>query len=108
MSDFYAKRPVCNSNYYEIFNQDNVDLIDLKDTPITKIIAKGIRTSNGKVYELDVIMLTIEFDAIDGNYTRLRITGREETIKDHWANGTTSYLGLALAGFPNFFIISGP
>ncbi|KAF4540715.1 Cyclohexanone monooxygenase [Lasiodiplodia theobromae] len=106
-TDYYAKRPLCNNGYYEIFNRDNVDLVDLKATPIAEITAGGIRTSE-TLHELDVIVFATGFDAIDGNYTRICIRGLRETIKEHWDSGATSYLGLSVAGFPNFFMISGP
>lgn len=74
--DFYARRPLCDGGYYQQFNRDNVDIVDLKETPIEEITEKGIKTSDSKVHELDVIIFATGFDAVDGNYTRIAIKGR--------------------------------
>ena len=109
-SQHYARRPLCDAGYYEQFNRDNVDIISLKETPITEITPKGVKTSDGKEYEVDMIIFATGFDAVDGNYTRVAIQGRNgETLKDHWQDiGPTSYMGLAVANFPNLFMITGP
>lgn len=106
--DFYARRPLCDGGYYEQFNKDNIDIVDLKETPITEIKKKGIVTSDGTLHELDVIIIATGFDAMDGNYTRVPFKGRKgETLKEHWKSGPTAYLGMAVAGFPNLFMITG-
>ena len=74
--DFYARRPLCDSGYYQQFNRENVDIVDLKETPIVEFVEKGIKTKDGAVHELDVIIFATGFDAVDGNYTRMRIKGR--------------------------------
>ena len=74
--DFYARRPLCDSGYYQQFNKDNVDIVDLKETPIVEFVENGIKTKDGAVHELDVIIFATGFDAVDGNYTRMRIKGR--------------------------------
>ncbi|KAK3703467.1 hypothetical protein LTR37_014457 [Vermiconidia calcicola] len=109
-TDYHARRPLCDSGYYQQFNRDNVDLIDLKETPITEITPDGIKLSNGDVVELDVIAFATGFDAVDGNYTRVLIEGRDgHTLKDHWDEvGPTSYLGVSVPKFPNMFMILGP
>jgi cyclohexanone monooxygenase len=106
----YARRPLCDSGYYEQFNRDNVDVVSLHDTPIDRITPRGIKTSDGVEYELDIIIFATGFDAVDGNYTRLAIEGRNgETLKEHWSYaGPASYLGLSVPGFPNLFMILGP
>ena len=107
--DWYARRPLCDGGYFQQFNRENVDVVDLKETPITEMTETGIRTSDGKVHELDVVIFATGFDAVDGNYTRVRIRGRDgETLKDHWKNGPTSYMGVCVPGFPNLFMITGP
>lgn len=107
--DYYARRPLCDGGYFEQFNRDNVDVVDLKETPITEMTEKGIKTGDGKEHELDVIIFATGFDAVGGNYTRVRIHGREgETLKDHWKEGPTSYLGVCVPNFPNLFMITGP
>lgn len=109
-TEWYARRPLCDSGYYEQFNRPNVDIVDIKTNPITEMTPKGIKTADGVVYELDVIICATGFDAVDGNYTRIAIKGREgASLKDHWAeSGPISYLGIAVPNFPNLFMISGP
>jgi cyclohexanone monooxygenase len=108
--EIYARRPLCDGGYYQSFNRDSVDVVNLQDTPITEMTEHGIRTSDGVEYELDAIVFATGFDAIDGNYNRLRIRGRGgKTLKEHWAEqGPKSYLGIVCAGFPNLFMITGP
>jgi cyclohexanone monooxygenase len=113
--DVYARRPLCDGNasngqkYFDQFNRDNVDVVDLKETPITQIEPKGIRTSDGKFHEHDLLIFATGFDAVEGNYTRLAIHGRDNlSLKDYWDElGPTSYLGSFCPNFPNFFLISG-
>ncbi|WP_297840947.1 NAD(P)/FAD-dependent oxidoreductase [Pseudomonas sp.] len=108
-SDLYAKRPLCDSGYYATFNRDNVALVDVKANPIEEITAKGIRTADGVEHELDVLVFATGFDAVDGNYKRIDIRGRDGvSIKDHWLDGPSSYLSVATANFPNMFMILGP
>ena len=97
-TQLYARRPLCDAGYYEQFNRENVDIVNLHETPIAKITPKGVQTNNGKEYELDVLIFATGFDAVDGNYTRLAIKGRNgETLKDHWSGiGPTSYLGISV------------
>jgi cation diffusion facilitator CzcD-associated flavoprotein CzcO len=107
--DLYAKRPLCDSGYYATFNRDNVSLVDVRANPIEEITAKGIRTADGVEHELDVLVFATGFDAVDGNYKRIDIRGRDNvSINDHWADGPSSYLSVATANFPNMFMILGP
>lgn len=108
-NDMYARRPLCDSGYYQIFNRDNVDIVDLRETPIQEIVPQGIKTSDSTVHEVDVLIFATGFDAVEGNYTRITITGRQgETIKEHWSQGPTAFGGVACAGFPNMFLVAGP
>lgn len=114
--DIYARRPLCDGNasngqrYFEQFNRANVEVVDLKATPISRIEAQGIRTQDGRLHELDLIIFATGFDAVDGNYTRIAIQGREGlTLKQAWdEHGPTAYLGMCVPRFPNLFMISGP
>ena len=107
--DLYAKRPLCDSGYYATFNRDNVSLIDVKATPITRMTERGVQTADGTEHELDMLIFATGFDAVDGNYTKIDLRGRSgHSIKDHWKRGPTSYLGVSVAGFPNMFMILGP
>ncbi|MHA6130795.1 flavin-containing monooxygenase [Pseudomonas fluorescens group sp. PF-1] len=107
--DLYAKRPLCDSGYYATFNRPNVALVDVKANPIEEITEKGIRTADGVEHELDVLVFATGFDAVDGNYKRIDIRGRNDvSIADHWRDGPSSYLSVATSNFPNMFMILGP
>lgn len=99
---------MCDGGYYEQFNKDNFDVVQLKETPITEIVENGIKTSDGKLHELDVIIIATGYDAMDGNYTRVPFQGRSgKTLKDHWKDGPKAFLGMTIADFPNLFTITG-
>jgi cyclohexanone monooxygenase len=107
--DLYAKRPLCNEGYYETFNQDNVELVDIKQNPIQEITPTGVLTADGVTHELDVLVFATGFDAVDGNYRAMDLRGRGgRHIDEHWVDGPTSYLGVSKTGFPNMFMILGP
>jgi cyclohexanone monooxygenase len=105
----FTKRPCVDSGYYQTFNRDNVALVDVRETPIETVTETGIR-AGGKDYEFDMLVLAIGFDAMTGAMTRIDIRGRGGVrLKDVWdGEGPNSYLGLAIAGFPNMFMIAGP
>ena len=108
-TDLYARRPLCDSGYYDTFNRPNVNLVRIDETPITTLTEKGVVTADGALHELDVLILATGFDAVDGNYRRVDIRGRDgQQLSEHWADGPTSYLGMATTGFPNLFMILGP
>ncbi|WP_433801592.1 flavin-containing monooxygenase [Actinomycetospora sp. CA-084318] len=108
-TDVYAKRPLCNEGYYETYNQDNVELVDLRENPIREITERGVVTDDGVEHELDVLVFATGFDAVDGNYRAMDLRGRGgRHVDEHWNDGPTSYLGLSKAGFPNMFMILGP
>ena len=105
---FATKRLCVDTNYYATYNRDNVDLVDIKATPIECITPTGIRTSGGD-YDFDSIVLATGFDAMTGALARIDIRGRGgETLQQHWADGPRTYLGLMVAGFPNLYTITGP
>lgn len=105
---FATKRPCLDTNYYETFNRDSVQLVDLHQAPILEITGKGIKTSGGEE-EFDAIVFATGFDAMTGALTAVDIRGRDNvSLKDKWAQGPHTYLGLAVAGFPNLFTITGP
>lgn len=114
--DYHARRPLCDGGYYKSFNLPHVDVVALKETPITRIVENGIETSiiddpsKTTVHELDAIIFATGFDAIEGNYNRLRFRGRDGlTLRDKWATqGPTSYLGVSVPSFPNMFLVLGP
>ena len=103
-----TKRVPLESGYYEAYNRDNVVLIDLNETPIERITPKGIKTSAAE-YECDVIIYATGFDAVTGAFTKIDIRGAGgRALKDKWADGPRTYLGLQTAGFPNLFTVVGP
>jgi cation diffusion facilitator CzcD-associated flavoprotein CzcO len=106
---FACKRPIIDDGYYETFNRDNVTLVDLRRTPIREVAPTGIRTDRGS-YDLDVIVYATGFDAMTGALSRIDVRGRGGMcLAEFWAGqGPLSYLGLAVAGFPNLFTIQGP
>lgn len=105
---FGCKRLVLETNYYETFNRENVRLLDLTKGGIIEITPSGVRTEQGDV-ELDVLVFATGYDALTGPATRIDIRGRGgRSLKEKWAEGPRSYLGLVSAGFPNMFFIHGP
>ncbi|MBR0774180.1 alpha/beta hydrolase fold domain-containing protein [Bradyrhizobium diazoefficiens] len=106
---FGAKRPCLDTNYYATFNRPNVTLVNLRQEPIKAITASGIST-NGRSFDVDVIVFATGFDAMTGAIRAVHpITGRGgKSLSDVWAQGPQTYLGLTVAGFPNFFMITGP
>lgn len=108
-TDLYNKRPLCNEEYYETYNRDNVELVSVKENPIEEITSNGVRTADGVVHELDVLVFATGFDAVDGNYRAMDLRGRGgRHVDEHWSGGPTSYLGVSKADFPNMFMILGP
>jgi cation diffusion facilitator CzcD-associated flavoprotein CzcO len=106
--DLYAKRPLCDPGYYQVYNRDNVELVDVRAEPIETITHGGVRTRAGE-YPLDMLVFATGFDAVTGNYTRMDIRGRGgQLLADVWADGPTSYAGMANHGFPNLFMVEGP
>ena len=103
-----TKRLCLDTHYYETYNRDNVSLIDARSAPIQEITEKGIRTSD-KEYEFDAIVFATGFDAMTGALNDIDIrTSGGRTLKEKWAGGPLTYLGLLVAGFPNMFVITGP
>jgi cyclohexanone monooxygenase len=108
-TDFYAKRPICNTGYYETYNRDNVKLVSTAETPVTRITPTGVLTADGIEHPLDVLVFATGFDAMQGSYSRLDIRGRAGvTLQQHWNDAPSSYLGIAVNGFPNLFMVFGP
>ena len=108
-SDLYAKRPLCCDDYYETYNRDNVELVDVQHNPITEFTEHGIRTEDGQEHELDVVILATGFDAVSGNQLKIQHTGRGGvTLHEAWKHRPRTHLGLMAHGFPNLYMIYGP
>ena len=106
---FGAKRPSLEQNYYDVFNQPNVSLVDLRETPIERIVDKGVLTADGELHDLDVLILATGFDMVTGGLTQIDIRGTHgQTLAEQWRSGVDSYLGSAAHGFPNMLFVYGP
>jgi len=105
---FGTKRVPLESGYYEVYNLDNVELIDLRDTPIVAVTPAGIQTTDCE-REFDYIFYATGFDPVTGALNRISITGVDgQPLKDKWSDGPLTYLGIQSAGYPNMFTLVGP
>jgi cation diffusion facilitator CzcD-associated flavoprotein CzcO len=103
----FARRPCLDTGYYEAFNRANVTLEDCLDDPIEEITPRGIRTRSREI-ELDMIIAATGFDALTGALLAIDVRGREgRSLREKWAEGARSYLGMMVEGFPNMFTIAG-
>ena len=108
-----TKRPPGEKDYYEIFNLDHVEHVDLRDTPIEHVTTKGIETQlhggSSRLHELDVIVYATGFRAMTGELLRMNIVGENGlSLEEKWECGPKTHLGVQFAGFPNFFAVLGP
>src|SRR5215469_8227520 len=105
---FGTKRPCLDTDYYATFNRPNVHLVDLRKTPLVEFTEAGLRTSAAE-YEFDAIVFATGFDAMTGALAAIDIrNGNGVTLSSQWTAGPRTYLGVAMAGFPNLFTITGP
>jgi cation diffusion facilitator CzcD-associated flavoprotein CzcO len=105
---FGEKRPPFVTGYFEAFNQPNVSLVDLQETPIVRVTPSGIETTDG-LREFDIIVWATGFDFGTGALARMGITGRGgQELMDYWADGPFTFLGVQTHGFPNLFFPGGP
>jgi cation diffusion facilitator CzcD-associated flavoprotein CzcO len=105
---FGTRRVPMETKYYEVYNQDNVELVDINETPIERITPTGIKTSDTE-RTFDVIIYATGFDAITGSFDRIDIRGVDgQRLKDRWKHGPETYLGMTVDGFPNMMMLVGP
>jgi len=105
---FGSKRPLIDTDYFETYNRENVELVDIRHSPIQEITPRGIRTDDQE-FEFDTIVFATGFDAMTGTFFKMDIRGRDGLpLKEKWSEGPKTYLGLQTAGFPNMFMITGP
>jgi cation diffusion facilitator CzcD-associated flavoprotein CzcO len=105
---FGTRRVPLESGYYEVYNQPNVELVDINQTPIERITPTGIKTSN-REYKFDIIIYATGFDAVTGSYDRIDIRGINGVLlKEKWKEGPKTYLGILIDGFPNLAMVMGP
>jgi cyclohexanone monooxygenase len=104
-----TKRLILDTNYYQTYNLPHVKLVNIRKNPIEEITEWGIKTSDGKAYELDAIVFATGFDAMTGAMKEIDIKGKGGlSITEKWKDGPQTYLGVMVAGFPNMFMITGP
>jgi cation diffusion facilitator CzcD-associated flavoprotein CzcO len=105
---FGTRRLPLETFYYEVYNRDNVELVDITETPIERITPTGIKTGAAQ-YEFDIIIYATGFDAITGSFDRIDLRGAGGVrLKDKWNGGPQTYLGVMVDGFPNMMMLMGP
>jgi cation diffusion facilitator CzcD-associated flavoprotein CzcO len=105
---FGTRRLPLETFYYEVYNRDNVELVDITETPIARITPKGIQTSD-REYEFDIIIYATGFDAITGSFDRIDLRGTDGArLKDKWKRGPQTFLGVLVDGLPNMMMLMGP
>ncbi|KAK2785578.1 hypothetical protein FQN52_008357 [Onygenales sp. PD_12] len=105
---FGCKRISLEQNYFDLFNQDNVDVVDVNAEPIVEITPKGIKTAEKEI-EVDLLVVATGFDSITGGLKMIDIRGPSGvSLTEKWANGSLTYLGMSVSGFPNMFFTYGP
>jgi cation diffusion facilitator CzcD-associated flavoprotein CzcO len=105
---FGTRRLPLETHYYEVYNRDNVVLVDIKETPIERLTPAGIKTSD-KEYKFDIIIFATGFDAITGAFDKIDFRGADGVrLKDKWKSGPETYLGLMVHQFPNMMMLMGP
>ena len=106
---FGTHRVPLENKYLEVYLQDNVEAVDCKKAPIEKIVPEGIQTADGKVHEVDIIILAVGFDAGSGALSRIDIRGRDHrSLKDQWQQEIRTSMGLQVHGYPNLFTTGAP
>ena len=105
---FGIQRVPLETNYFETYNRDNVELVDSKETPIVRVTPQGLNTTD-REFEFDVIIFATGFDAFTGAFDRIDIRGTDgRKLLDKWADGPVTYLGLTVSDIPNLAMIAGP
>ena len=105
---FGTRRVPLESGYFEVYNQPNVRLVDLNETPIERITPTGIKTSDAE-YACDIIIYATGFDAITGAFDRIDFRGIDGvSLKEKWQDGPQTFLGILVDGFPNLLMVMGP
>ena len=105
---FGTRRVPQESGYYEIYNQPNVELVSIVDTPIERITPAGLRTT-ARDFTFDIIVYATGFDAITGSLDRIDIRGAGGlALKERWRGALETFVGVMVDGFPNFFMVMGP
>ncbi len=105
---FGTRRVPLETNYYEVYNQDNVRLIDIREAPIERFTPAGL-TTGAESFDFDIIIFATGFNAVLGSFERMDIRGEGGvTLTEKWRDGPRTFLGIQIAGFPNLFTLVGP
>lgn len=106
---FGTHRVPLETNYLEIYLLPHVDAVSVRDNPIAEIVPKGVKLKDGTVYELDIIIMAVGFDAGTGSMSRIEFNGRSGyNLRDEWSRETRTSLGMQVHGFPNLFMTGAP
>ncbi|PVH69789.1 FAD/NAD(P)-binding domain-containing protein [Cadophora sp. DSE1049] len=106
---FGTKRATLEQRYYEVYNQDNVDLINTRVNGIKYVVPYGVITEDNAFHELDILVLATGFDSVTGGLLAIDIKGLNgQSLREKWSRGTWTSLGVMTAGFPNMFFTYGP
>lgn len=106
---FGTKRPCLHQNYYAVMNQDNVEIVSVRQTPIERFTESGIRTADGQERDFDIVVLATGYDNNTGTLTAIDIRSTDgTTLRDKWTDGVDIYLGVMTNGFPNLLFLYGP
>lgn len=106
---FGTKRATLEQRYYEVYNQDNVDLINTRENAIKYVVPQGIITEDNAFHELDILVLATGFDSVTGGLLAIDIKGlKGQTLREKWAHVTWTCLGAMASGFPNIFFYLWP
>ena len=96
------------THYYEAYNRDNVQLVDISETPIVEVTEIGLRTTL-RDYDFDIIVYATGFDAITGAFDHIDVQGvGGAKLRDKWSDGPSTFLGVLIHAFPNLLMPSGP
>ncbi|NMX50984.1 flavin-containing monooxygenase [Pseudomonas veronii] len=106
---FGTHRVPLESKYLEVYLQPNVEAVDCKQSPIERIVPEGLQTADGKIHEVDIIVLAVGFDAGSGALSRIDIRGRDNrSLREQWKQEIRTSMGLQIHGYPNLFTTGAP
>ena len=104
-----VKRISLEQSYYEVFNRDNVELVDVRETPIDRVTRTGVLTRDGRLHDMEILILATGFDMVTGGLTAIDIRGTDgRSLREAWQEGVNTYLGTMTHGFPNMYFVYGP
>jgi cation diffusion facilitator CzcD-associated flavoprotein CzcO len=105
---FGIQRLPMETNYFEVYNQKNVKLVQLSEEPIERVTPTGLRTSE-RDYHFDIFVYATGFDAFTGAYDEIDIRGVGGlSLREKWKDGPVTFLGMLVHGFPILLMIAGP